>query len=154
MEEEKKIPTAPEELFEKAQPIYDAIYEILHKEQRSKEKYKVTVAIAANALYFYRKAVQMADELGDSVDRSPMEMNRVINGMNKASGEYLRAAKSLQLTPESEGDLKNFTDKKGPTLAEILGQGAPKSKNDSYGSKNKTNKKSSEKKVSTRKKKG
>lgn len=153
MTEENKIPEPPEELFDKAIEIYNSIYSILQKEQRSKDKYKVTVAIAANALYFYRKAVELADALGDSADNSPMEMNRVINGMNKASGEYLRAAKSLRLTPESEGELANFTDKKGPTLAEILGQGAPKSKNDSYGSKNKVNKKSSEKKVSTRKKK-
>lgn len=118
------IPEAPTELYEKATTIYEELYQLLIDEGRGKEKYRFTVAIAANSLYFYRKALQLFDT-NDNDFSSPQTMNQSISAVNKASGEYFRAAKSLLLTPESEDKVKMIeseTEKEDDFFAMISGK--------------------------------
>ena len=112
---------APDELFEQARPIFESICKTLQEENRLKKKYLYTIAIAANALYFYQMATKMAEsEYNDLND--PVIFNRIVQAMNKAGGEYLKAAKSLLLTPESETPVSVEKDKEDDFFEMLHGQ--------------------------------
>ena len=102
-EKKDKVPDAPEQLKEEARPLYNSIYNELIKEGRGKEKFRYTVAVAANALYFY-KVVMSATVISETTDVE--EIGLSIRALNSASMEWSRASKALLLTPESESKMK------------------------------------------------
>ena len=62
-----KVPKSPPQLHAKASVIYKQLYTILIMEGRGDDKFRFQVAIAANALYFYKLTideVKITDGMG------------------------------------------------------------------------------------------
>ena len=151
-EKEVKTPDAPELLRSEARPIYDWIYGTLKSEDRSKEKYKHQVAIAANALYFYRKVSKIVNftEVTDIED-----IGLQIRALNSASMEWTRAAKVLLLTPESEIKIQvpEAPPEDRKTFAQQLDDAVKDKVKKNYGHRTPpTDRKAQEKRYETRKK--
>jgi len=137
-----RIPTAPSTLHssKEAKALYRKLYQLLIDQDRGEDKYKYSVAIAANSLYFYELTLS---HVKITEDTKPMDVGRVINAINAASMEWGRAAKVLLLTPESElkiiEEVEAIEDAEPPpTLADVMGELlAGKSKNPNYSKSNK-----------------
>jgi len=129
-----EIPEPPDQLAEDARAIYDEIYELLIEEDRGDEKYKYSVAIAANSLYFYKKTIDLID-INDLMPVS--DIGVAIRTLNSASSEWAKASRALLLTPQAELQVKeddNIPEGVAPpTLAEMMGEiMKTKSKNENY----------------------
>lgn len=126
----------PDQLKQEAKSIYDDIKKILEDEERWNTKYRFTVAVAANAMYLYQEALGECTYLDIGI-------------INKASSEYLKAARVLLLTPEAELKIRipEPEQKEKPSLMDVLG-GSSASKNDNYGHKGPDRKSSSYEKIS------
>lgn len=143
-----KIPEHPEQLLLDALPIYESIYKILIEEDRGKAKYKHSVAICANSLHFYKKAI---DTIGASTFLDPKDAGEAIRAMNSASNEYNKVAKTLLLTPEAEMKMgESEIEDNGISFTEALNKAA---KDRSYGHKTEVVKSSYEKRATTNKEK-
>lgn len=128
-----EIPEAPELLKSGADEIYKWIYMELHAEGRAKEKYKFQVAIAANALFLYRK-VSNAITLEGITDAE--EIGLQMRTLRTASMEWSNAAKALMLTPESETKIgvELIQPEKPKTFEEVLNEMVKdKKKKSNYG---------------------
>ena len=155
--EEKRTPTPkpPPQLHPKARTIYRQLYAILIMEDRADDKFKYSVAVAANSLYFYKLTI---DTVKITDDMSTDAVGIAIRALNSASMEWSRAAKVLLLTPEAELKLKAITDGSSdsgdapPTLADMMGEMLrTKTMNDkSYGKKNPQSKKKLERGAKTK----
>lgn len=141
----KRVPKAPDFLLNAAKEKYNNLYKILIDEDRGKEKYRATVAMAANALYFYEKAMELAEGQEELMGEDPGLHNQVLTGISKASMEWNRTAKALLLTPESEVKLAMPEEDDGPSFFDMIG--GPKSRNENYSTKPERSKKDAEKRA-------
>jgi hypothetical protein len=154
-EKQNKIPEAPDQLHSDAKEIYEQLYTLLIEEDRGDEKYKYSVAIAANSLFYYKAAM-------DGIDIHPdllvADIGVAIRTLNAASSEWSRASKALLLTPQAELAIKDADNipegDAPPTMAEVMGELLKtKSKNDNYGTKNEQSRKAVATGASTKRKK-
>ena len=133
------IPDPPQQLHEGALEFYNELYQLLIDEGRGEIKYKHSVAVAANSLYYYThtvKQIPMAQDMGVK------ELGESIRALNSASMEWSRAAKVLMLTPEAELRMRESpietTADAPPTLNDVMGELLKtRSRNDNYGGKKK-----------------
>ena len=152
--EEQEQDQLPDQLNPEAEEIYHKLFAILIAEGRGDDKYKYSVAIAANSLYYYQKTMEAID-IDDYANAA--DIGVAIRALNSASSEWSRAARSLLLTPESVLRIKEeaakTVEQPPPTLAEVMGEMLKrKSKNDNYGKRNEQGRKPSAKAAVSRKK--
>lgn len=154
-EKQNNIPDPPDQLHLDAREIYNQLFQLLIDEDRGDEKYKYSVAIAANSLFYYKAAMDGIDIYDGMM---VADIGVAIRTLNAASSEWARASKALLLTPQAELAIKEGDNvpegDAPPTMAEVMGELLKtKSKNDNYGKKNEQSRKAVSKGANTKRKK-
>jgi hypothetical protein len=153
--EVKKIPKSPKELNKNAVPIYNELYQILIDEDRGADKFRFTVAVAANSLLYYKQAM---DAIKITNLTPVADVGIAIRALNAASSEWARASKALLLTPEAEMKLQQMSSDNTdgatpPTLEEMMGEMMKnRGKKGNYGKRNEQKRKPLEKGAVTKRK--